>query len=142
MAVSFSCKCGERHKPAKRRAWAVYQRMCNHSAFNGRRFTPSDYSDLVCHVCGAVGRTKAGYVKDIPDFKKFDQNSAVKELARIGDKQNIPAPIPAYLLPLFEECGATKYQTGYYIQEDPESAVFVTLRMESGQVISNELIRT
>ncbi len=60
-----ACNCGERSKPTTERAWVVIQRMCNYSAFNGYHYTPSDYSSLNCHSCGAVWRTKAKYVDDI-----------------------------------------------------------------------------
>lgn len=51
---------------AKRR-WAVTQRYCNHSAFNGYKYTSSKYSTVVCFACRCVGRTKAGFVDDLPD---------------------------------------------------------------------------
>ncbi len=68
MAVSFSCKCAERKKPVKERAWRVVQRRCNHSAFNGYHYTPSDWSAVVCLKCNATGRTKAKYVDQLPDI--------------------------------------------------------------------------
>ena len=37
----------------------VDQRLCNHSAFNGYRYTPSDYSALRCMGCQWPWRTKA-----------------------------------------------------------------------------------
>lgn len=67
MAVTFSCQCGERKKPVKDRRWVVYQRNCHHSAFSGYHRTYSDYSTVKCNGCGAVGRTKAAYVRDLPD---------------------------------------------------------------------------
>jgi hypothetical protein len=45
----------------------VLQRYCNHSAFNGYRRTPSDYSTVVCVNCGQIWRTKANYVASMPD---------------------------------------------------------------------------
>lgn len=60
-----ACFCGERKKPVNERKWVVQDRQCNHSAFNGYRRTPSDYSSLVCYSCGATWRTKADYVFDI-----------------------------------------------------------------------------
>lgn len=66
MSVSFSCHCEERKKPIDKRAWVVTQDMCNHSAFNGYHWTPSDYSTVYCKKCNAIGRTKAAYVKDLP----------------------------------------------------------------------------
>jgi hypothetical protein len=50
-----------------RRHWVVEVRRANYSAFNGGRRTPSDYSQLHCTACGAVWRTKAAYVDQIPD---------------------------------------------------------------------------
>jgi hypothetical protein len=51
--------------------WAVVQRRCNHSAFNGYRRTPSDYSLVVCTASGCTGawRTKAAYVQALPDAR-------------------------------------------------------------------------
>jgi hypothetical protein len=51
--------------------WVVLQRKCNHSAFNGYHWTPSDYSSVRCgHPgCGRVWRTKAAYVDSLPDAK-------------------------------------------------------------------------
>jgi len=69
MGMSISCHCEERGKSPTRRAWGVAQRRCNHSAFNGYRWTPSDYSDVVCLVCGGHGRTKADYTAVLPDVK-------------------------------------------------------------------------
>ena len=67
MSVSFGCKCPERRKPAASRRWVVLQRCCNHSAFNGYRWTPSDYSCIYCLTCHAIGRTKARYVEFLRD---------------------------------------------------------------------------
>ena len=61
MSGGTVCKCGNRD------AWRVYQRRCNHSAFNGYRRTPSDYSSVGCERCLAVWRTKAKYVDTLPD---------------------------------------------------------------------------
>lgn len=69
MSVSFGCCCEERKKPTATRAWRVTKRNYNNSAFNGYRNTYSDYSTLVCLTCGAVGRTKAGYVCCIIDIR-------------------------------------------------------------------------
>ena len=69
MAVHFNCKCPERKKHARDRNWFVTQRHCHHSAFSGYRRTPSEYSTVLCEGCGAVGRTKAGYVALLPDWR-------------------------------------------------------------------------
>jgi hypothetical protein len=37
----------------------------NYSAFNGYRFTPSDYSELGCSRCGVSWRTNAAYVEEL-----------------------------------------------------------------------------
>ncbi len=63
---AFACRCQERQKPAIERRWMVTAYRCNHSAFNGYRFTPSDWSAVRCERCGANWRTKAAYVEEIP----------------------------------------------------------------------------
>lgn len=66
--VSFGCHCSERKKKdIHHRRWFVLDRECNHSAFNGYHRTPSDYSTVVCAECGATGRTKAAFVRYLPD---------------------------------------------------------------------------
>ena len=75
MSVSFSCHCPERKRSVTERRWVVTQRRCNHSAFNGYRMTPSDYSTVWCLSCGAIGRTKAAYVDQLP-------NATAKQLRR------------------------------------------------------------
>lgn len=57
------CRCPESMKPLRARAWTVLDYRCNYSHFNGRRYTPSDYSAIQCKSCHAVWRTKAGYVE-------------------------------------------------------------------------------
>lgn len=58
--------------------WAVSARWGNHSAFNGYRWTPSEYSEIVClhpdpahrkdgSHDGSRWRTKAAYADDLPD---------------------------------------------------------------------------
>ena len=44
--------------------------MGNYSAFNGYRFTPSDYSEVVCTACETRWRTKANYVSMLPDTSR------------------------------------------------------------------------
>jgi hypothetical protein len=67
MAATFNCKCGERKKPIAERNWTVTQYKCHHSAFNGYRYTPSDYSTVVCNnlLCHGCGRTKAKFVDEL-----------------------------------------------------------------------------
>jgi hypothetical protein len=67
MSVSFGCRCPERRKPVRERNWVVIVRKGNYSAFNGYRFTLSDYSEVYCKSCRALGRTKAKYVDELPD---------------------------------------------------------------------------
>ena len=57
------CRCS----PPDRSRWVVLQRRGHHSAFNGYRRTPSEYSSVVCLGCGAIWRTKAAYVLGLPD---------------------------------------------------------------------------
>jgi len=65
MSVSFGCHCVERAKPVKERQWLVWTYKSHHSAFNGYRWTSSDYSLVQCTHCGAFGRTKAAYVSQL-----------------------------------------------------------------------------
>lgn len=51
------------HRPK----WVVVHRLCNYSAFSGYRRTRSDYSAVRCLVCGRFWRTKAAYVRTLPD---------------------------------------------------------------------------
>ena len=67
MSGGSSCKCDERFKPIKDRAWVVIQRLCNFSAFNGYHWTPSDWSAIWCPRCQSMWRTKAKYVSLLPD---------------------------------------------------------------------------
>lgn len=67
MSGGNACQCAEREKPLRERAWVVLQRWCNHSAFNGYRYTPSEWSALMCRECHASWRTKAKYVDELPD---------------------------------------------------------------------------
>ncbi|MEY9937329.1 hypothetical protein [Streptacidiphilus sp. MAP5-3] len=46
----------------------VITRNANYSAFNGGRRTPSDYSQLTCLACGRAWRSKATYVRELPDL--------------------------------------------------------------------------
>ena len=57
------CRCPESKKPLLERRWRVTQYRCNHSAYNGYRYTPSAYSNIICEVTGCTGswRTKASY---------------------------------------------------------------------------------
>jgi hypothetical protein len=50
-----------------RAAWLVTAREANYSALNGGRRTPSAYSQCWCSTCGRRWRTKAAYVKNLPD---------------------------------------------------------------------------
>lgn len=69
MSGGRACRCGEHLKPITERRWRVLQRHCNHSAFNGGHYTPSDYSSIVClnDDCTGCWRTKAAYVSRLRD---------------------------------------------------------------------------
>lgn len=67
MSGGTACTCSESKKPARLRRWFVTQRNCNHSAFNGYAYDPSDYSAIRCGECRAVWRTKAKYVDELRD---------------------------------------------------------------------------
>lgn len=62
MSSGEACSCDERKKPLKDRQWEVMTYRGNHSAFNGYKFTSSDYSAVVCNACNYSWRTKADYV--------------------------------------------------------------------------------
>lgn len=59
----MACEAPRLHRPY----WQVECRKHNHSAFGGYRRTESDYSEVICTVCGAKWRTKAEYVGRLPD---------------------------------------------------------------------------
>ncbi len=66
--MSQGTKCACDIHPAKRPfRWRVVQREGNASAFNGYHWQRSDYSSVRCTVCGHIWRTKARYVKLLPD---------------------------------------------------------------------------
>lgn len=74
------CKCSEGKVPlAHFRRWWVLQRNCNHSAFNGYHRTYSDYSQVMCRVCGATWRTKADYVASVDDAPEDWPNAPLLE---------------------------------------------------------------
>lgn len=74
MSSGNACKCKGSRKE-KMKNWRVLQRHCNHSAFNGYHYTPSDYSSIHCIGKGCPGswRTKADYVYDLPDYVAGEQ---------------------------------------------------------------------
>lgn len=63
MSGGVTCKCT---KPIKARG-VVIDRQCNYSAFSGYHYTPSAYSRVACVECGTHWRTKAAYVRELPD---------------------------------------------------------------------------
>lgn len=65
MSGGLVCRCPERQKPITERAWEVTVYKGNYSAFNGYRFTFSEYSEVVCNICLRRWRTKARYVYDL-----------------------------------------------------------------------------
>ncbi len=62
MSQGYACKTLA-HKPR----WVVVQRRCNYSAFSGYHYTPSTYSLVRCLECGTFWRTKAAFVRTLPD---------------------------------------------------------------------------
>lgn len=59
------CRCPELRLALRRRYWRTLTFRGNYSAFHGYRFTPSDYSSIICLRCGSCWRTKAAYVDDL-----------------------------------------------------------------------------
>lgn len=68
MKTTPPCLCDTRDH------WRVVDRECNYSTFSGGRWTPSDYSLVVCgHYlggCGGTWRTKAKYVDGLQDVDR------------------------------------------------------------------------
>lgn len=62
MSGGTVCHCKDKDRMKN---WVVVHYKCNHSAFNGYKRTPSDYSLLRCRVCCSVWRTKADYVQTV-----------------------------------------------------------------------------
>lgn len=65
MSQGSPCRCSGTQQE-KMKNWYVVVFHGNYSAFNGSRFTPSDYSAITCKVCQGCWRTKAGYVYQLP----------------------------------------------------------------------------
>jgi hypothetical protein len=65
----------------------VTQRLCNHSAFNGYHYTPSDYSTVRCCQCGVHWRTKASYVRRLPDAPEGWHNCEPEALIAWFDRK-------------------------------------------------------
>lgn len=55
------CNC----QPPDRSNWRIATYKGNYSAFSGYRFTPSDYSEIICLTCRRSWRTKAKYVSSL-----------------------------------------------------------------------------
>jgi hypothetical protein len=93
VTMSGPCTCPNRD------AWRVTVRCGNRSAFNGYRWTDSDYSEVICDVavggCGARWRTRAWYVDGLPDHPDFDRMTA--RVVRAGGKGErvVVAPVLA-----------------------------------------------
>ena len=76
MSVSFSCHCKERKKPIEKRNWVVVTRNGNYSYFDSPKgcFHYSEYSEIYCRSCKALGRTKAKYVNQLKDGNVNEDN--------------------------------------------------------------------
>lgn len=82
MSGGVACKCLERLEPEKAlegsnrpgRLWRLVDYKCNYSKFNGRRYTPSDYSSVTCLRCGAFWRTKSDGVSV---FARYDRETEI-----------------------------------------------------------------
>ena len=64
MSTGIPCKCNRKRGDIDGLVCTQYK--CNHSAFNGYKYTPSDYSTVRCKRCGGVWRTKAKFVDQLP----------------------------------------------------------------------------
>ena len=75
MSGGKACTCPQRLAAIFRlNHWFVLARNCNHSAFNGYHWTPSDYSLIGCIKCRNEWRTRSGYVYNLEGatFEQFD----------------------------------------------------------------------
>jgi hypothetical protein len=80
-----ACRCSERARPFARdlspgsndrpRQWFVLRRNESCSAFNGYRSEWSDFSSVVCRVCGAHWRTKASFPDHLQNSDYFPQHA-------------------------------------------------------------------
>lgn len=61
MSKEAVCMCQGTLKE-KMKYWKIHTYKGNNSAFNGYKFTPSDYSSISCERCKMYWRTKADYV--------------------------------------------------------------------------------
>jgi hypothetical protein len=110
MSGGVACKCAERHEPIHyapgltyshkgmehpcvSRLWRVWQRNGNASCFNGYHWQYSDYSCITCVRCGAIWRTKAAYVVDLPDLNDAEKNIArgyAGHVAAMAERGRVP----------------------------------------------------
>ena len=60
----------------RRARWRVFRHRYNTSTFNGGRYTPSDYSDVLCLKCGRIWRTKAAYVETLAHATDAEKRNA------------------------------------------------------------------
>ena len=67
MSAHIKCSCGREKRDHS--DLVVVKRNFNRSAFNGYRYTPSDYSLVKCTRPGCFGmwRSKSRYVDTLPD---------------------------------------------------------------------------
>src|SRR6476660_3003376 len=68
MGSGIACRC-KGTKEERKKNWEILQFKCNYSAFNGNRYTPSDYSAIHCTCCGNVWRTTSDIVYSLPRAK-------------------------------------------------------------------------
>lgn len=90
MSGGRSCACPAR---ADKKRWEVVQRQQNRSAFNGYHATSSDYSSIHCRACGRLWRSKAAYVRELPDARPDWINQRSYEFVYSGLKA-VPAVKP------------------------------------------------
>lgn len=75
MSSGEACNCVQRRVSLAARRWRVLQRRCNHSAFNGYRYTPSRHSSILCLFCGASWRTSAKYVDRLSNLSTEEESA-------------------------------------------------------------------
>ncbi len=97
MSANNACRCPSRASQAhhigasrantkERRAnWVVVHYGCNHSSFNGNRWTPSQYSLVACLKCRGSWRTKAHYVFTLPNLTERERAAWAQGTLKIED---------------------------------------------------------
>lgn len=85
MSQGQFCTCG-RDLRTDKEDLIVLALKCNHSAFNGYRRTPSNWSEVRCirPGCHGIWRTKSDYVYQLPDCTGNPDLASELEIAALA----------------------------------------------------------